>query len=111
MNSLKTHRELPIYKHLDKIQSDHAGRQCLRKLLGSFEVAGPDGKHTCLIHQPLGMSLYELKMRARRKVFSKDVLRPAIRQLLAAVDYLHKESHIIHTGMPVSLRLVGLLLA
>ncbi|QSS57378.1 protein kinase [Histoplasma capsulatum var. duboisii H88] len=97
-NSSRTQRELPIYKHLEKVQSNHAGRQCLRFLLDSFEVTGPDGVHICLIHQPLGMSLYELKMRARGKVFSKDVLRPAIRQLLAAVDYLHKEAHIIHTG-------------
>lgn len=44
------------------------------------------------------MSLYDLKMRARGKVFSKDVLRTSVRQFLAALDYLHKEAHVIHTG-------------
>lgn len=67
-------------------------------LLDSFEVAGPHGRHVCLVHQPLGMSLYDLKMRARGKVFSKDVLKTAVRKLLAALDYLHKEAHVIHTG-------------
>ncbi|PGH28266.1 serine/threonine protein kinase [Polytolypa hystricis UAMH7299] len=84
-NCSRIHRELPIYKHLGKIQSNHSGPQCLRMLLDSFEVTGPHGQHICLVHQPLGMSLYELKIRARGKVFSKDVLRPAVRQLLAAI--------------------------
>ncbi len=44
------------------------------------------------------MSIYDLKMRARGKVLSKDVLRTSIRQLLAALDYLHKEAHVINTG-------------
>ncbi|OJD19586.1 hypothetical protein AJ78_00443 [Emergomyces pasteurianus Ep9510] len=67
-------------------------------LLGSFKVDEPDDQHICLVQQHLGMSLHELKMRARRKIFSKDTLRTAIQQLLTAVDYLHKEAHIIHTG-------------
>lgn len=102
VNSSKVHRELPIYNHLNQIRTDHAGRRCLRPLLDSFEVAGPYGRHVCLVHQPLGMSLYDLKMRARGKVFSKDVLRSSVRQLLAALDYLHKEAHVIHTGNSIS---------
>lgn len=71
-------------------------------LLDSFEVAGPHGPHFCLVHTPLGMSLYDLKMRARDKVFSKDVLRSSVRQLLAALDYLHNEAHVIHTGESIA---------
>lgn len=67
-------------------------------LLDSFEALGPEGKHICLVHQPLGMSLHDLKMQAQGKVFSKEVLRVSIRQLLAALDFLHKDAHIIHTG-------------
>ena len=71
-------------------------------LLDSFEFAGPDGRYICLVHQPLGMSLYDLKIRARGKVFSKDVLRTSVRQLLAALDYLRREAHVIHTGKAVA---------
>lgn len=67
-------------------------------LLDSFEISGLHGKHICLVHPPLGMSLHDLKMRARGKVFNKYVLRTSLRQLLAALDFLHKEAHIIHTG-------------
>jgi len=98
VNSSKVHRELPVYNHLDQIQSDHPGRQCIRKLLDSFTVTGPHGQHICLVHQPLGMSLWDLKMKARDKVFSKVVLRMSIRELLVALDFLHDEAHVIHTG-------------
>lgn len=77
-------------------------------LLDSFEVAGPHGRHFCLVHQPLGMSLYDLKMRARDKVFSKDVLRSSVRQLLAALDYLHNETHVIHTDLQPNNLLMGI---
>ncbi|KAK2736308.1 hypothetical protein FQN55_001694 [Onygenales sp. PD_40] len=108
VNSSRMHRELPIYRHLDKIHSNHPGRRCLRMLLDSFTIDGPDGQHICLAHQPLGMSLHELKMRARGKVFSKDVLRTAIPQLLAAVDYLLKEAHVIHTDLKPNNLLMGI---
>lgn len=98
VNSSKVHRELPIYQRINQTQSNHSGRTCIRMLLNSFEILGPDGKHICLVHQPLGMSLHDLKMQAQGIVFSKEVLRVSIRQLLAALDFLHKDARIIHTG-------------
>ena len=38
------------------------------------------------------------KMRAPNKIFSQDVLRISIRQLLAALDFLHREALIVPTG-------------
>ena len=111
VNSSKTHRELPIYERLKRIQTKHPGRRCLRMLLDSFEIAGPHGRHCCLVHQPLGMSLHDLKLRARDRVFSKDVLRSSVRQLLAALDYLHNEAHVIHTGKACCLPLMEDILA
>ncbi|KAF2756508.1 protein kinase [Pseudovirgaria hyperparasitica] len=108
VNSSKVHRELPIYQRINQTQSNHSGRACIRMLLDSFEIRGPDGKHICLVHQPLGMSLHDLKMRARGKVFSKEVLRISIRQLLVALDFLHRDAHIIHTDLQPSNLLMGI---
>jgi serine/threonine-protein kinase SRPK3 len=51
------------------------------------------------------MSLYDLQIRARLndKYFTKEILRPSMRQLLAALDYLHRDAHVIHTGRPINL--------
>lgn len=98
VNSSARHRELPIYDRINQTQSNHSGRKCVRMLLDSFEISGPHGRHHCLVHEPLGMSLYDLQMRARNRVFSKDVLRTSTRQLLAALDFLHTQAGIIHTG-------------
>ncbi|KAL2218848.1 protein kinase [Thermoascus aurantiacus ATCC 26904] len=68
LKTSKAHRELPIYNHLNQIHSNHVGRGCLRMLLDSFEITGPYGRHVY-------------------------VLRTSVRQLLAALDYLHKEAH------------------
>lgn len=35
---------------------------------------------------------------ARRNDKTLDFMKPAIRQLLVALDFLHSECHIIHTG-------------
>lgn len=61
INSSKTHRELPIYTHINSLESEHDVRDHIRKLLGSFEIEGPHGKHICLISEPLGISFDELK--------------------------------------------------
>jgi serine/threonine-protein kinase SRPK3 len=92
-------REIAIYKHLSTVKSDHAGRSCLRMLLEDFEVAGPHHHHICLVHQPLGISLDELMDLLPKKTFNNDLLRPTLRQVLGALDYLHKEAHVIHTGI------------
>ncbi|KZF26973.1 protein kinase [Xylona heveae TC161] len=101
VNDSMVHRELPIYHHINQVRSDHPGRECIRKLIDSFEIIGPHGRHRCLVHQPLGMSLEELKMYTRDKVFSKDLLKIALRELLIALDFLHSEAQVIHTEHPV----------
>ncbi|OAX77343.1 hypothetical protein ACJ72_08361 [Emergomyces africanus] len=46
----------------------------VRMLLDFFKITKPNDEHICLIHQSLGMSLYELKLCACEKVFAKDAL-------------------------------------
>lgn len=46
------HRELPFYKHLDKVLvSSHMAPGNVRKLCDSFEVVGSHGTHTALVLQ------------------------------------------------------------
>jgi serine/threonine-protein kinase SRPK3 len=94
-------RELEIYDHLNRMEEtpDHPGKKCIRKLFGSFQVDGPNGNHLCLIHEPLGLSLAQIAEVCRGRKFSLEVLKPCLRQILIAVDFLHAKAGIIHTGI------------
>lgn len=93
-------REIDIYNHLKTIQSDHAGQTCLRPLIEIFQTQNPDGHgvHNCLVHPPLGMSLDQLNSLRPGGVMNSLMVRTTVRNILAALDFLHTEAGVIHTG-------------
>ncbi|KAE8310447.1 kinase-like domain-containing protein [Aspergillus transmontanensis] len=60
---------------------------------------GPQGRHVCLVHKPLGTSADVLVKMSPGHVMTLDDMKPGIRQLLIALDFLHAECHIIHTDL------------
>lgn len=92
-------QELKVYNHLNSINTpDHPGKAAIRKLLGHFQIDGPHGSHLCLIHEPLGLSLDEILDSIPNRTFPLNILKPALRQSLIAVDFLHAKAGLIHTG-------------
>lgn len=104
ITSTSVSQEIEIYNHLKTIQSDHAGQSCLRSLIETFQVRNPDGhrNHTCLVHPPLGISLDQLTPLLPGKVMSSSMVRTTMRNILAALDFLHTEAQVIHTGQSLS---------
>ncbi|RDW64490.1 uncharacterized protein DSM5745_09901 [Aspergillus mulundensis] len=103
-------QEIEIYNHLNTVQSDHAGRSCLRPLLEVFQTQSPDRQrvHTCLVHPPLGISLHQLTSLLPRGVMSSAIVRTTIRNVLAALDFLHTEAGVIHTDLQPNNILLGI---
>jgi serine/threonine-protein kinase SRPK3 len=99
INRSKVHRELPIYIHINGIKSDHDGQKNLRKFLASFEVNGPNGKHICLVHQALSMTLEDFRCYSPNREISAAVIRETFGNILRALHFLRKEAHVIHTGL------------
>lgn len=85
------HRELPFYRHFTRQSSEsaHKGYDNIRKLLESFEVVGPHGKHIVLVLEAAQMSLRCMKLVFRPNGFDEDFVRGAIIELLRALDFLH----------------------
>jgi serine/threonine-protein kinase SRPK3 len=92
------HREAAIYEHIQALDSEHVGRGHIRKLHEAFELSGPDGQHYCLVHPPLGMSIDEFQQTFPDGQYPPVILKPLIRCLLQALDFLHSEAGVIHTG-------------
>jgi serine/threonine-protein kinase SRPK3 len=98
VNSSKKHRELGIYQHVQGLSSDHAGRCHIRELLDCFEISGPYGRHVCLVHEPLGVTLDEVRDFTQNRVFDEDLVRQIFRPILTGFGFLHNEAQVIHTG-------------
>lgn len=90
--------ELSMYKRISGSSSKHPGRGAVRELLDSFNVAGPDGSHQCLVHPPLWESVLTFLHRNPVRRLPAPVLAFVLRRLFLALDFLHTECQIIHTG-------------
>lgn len=97
-NDRQNREEINVYKHLMSVQSKHPGRNCLRNALDTFTLQGPNGEHQCLVHEPMLENTQELLRRNPSHRFTEDLLKVFIRRLLSALDYLHTDAHLIHTG-------------
>lgn len=91
-------RELQIYKRISSSPAKHPGRSSVRELWDSFDVTGPDGCHRCLVHPPLWESVLTFLHRNPVRRLPVPVLAVVLRRLFLALDFLHTECQVIHTG-------------
>lgn len=69
-------------------------------MLDSFEVISESGsKHVCLVHEPLLMSLQKFQDLFKFKVLPTSLFKIAVQDVLLALEFLHREGHMVHTGM------------
>lgn len=68
-------------------------------MIDKFELTGPRGIHQCIVYEPLLTSLLHFQATLDPKSLPEDLLKGALQQLLLALDYLHSEAHVIHTGL------------
>ncbi|KAL4938853.1 hypothetical protein BDV06DRAFT_231493 [Aspergillus oleicola] len=99
-NSAESQRESKTYHHLNSLSvGDHAGATLIRKALDSFQISTTEGDFQCLVHPPLGISLYDFRNHLRAKVLPEKMVKLTLVHLLLALDYLHTEAGIIHTDI------------
>ena len=95
--------ELEISRYIATTDPNSKALQCLRTVLKSFEVAGPDSTHKVLVYTPMRESVSRLQRRSPDGRIPGYLLKPLLEIVLTGLDHLHTRCHIIHTGT----RLVG----
>lgn len=90
--------EAAIYRRISRAWGSHPGRNCIRQLLDSFEIAGPDGSHECLVHPPEFEDLWNIVDRFPMMRLPTSMLADVLRSLFLNLDFLHTDCQIIHTG-------------
>lgn len=91
--------ELKMYRRMEQSPKGHPGRDAVRTLLDTFYIDGPEDKHRCLVHPPLWESVLTFLRRNPVERLPSAVVAYVLRRLFLALDYLHTECQIIHTGL------------
>lgn len=75
----------------------HTGQDYIRELYDTFEVTGPHGQHHCLVQPPMHLTLFDI-LKSTSKPVSPPLVKMTLKCLLDALDFLHTEAGIVHTG-------------
>lgn len=91
--------EFQNYQRLSSADPRHPGYRYLRRALDQLILPRPGGDHHCLVLKPMGDSWRDFVRYNPSRRFTEDLLKPAIRMLLLALDCLHTECKLVHIGM------------
>lgn len=91
--------EVEVSKHLRSIKTTHAGARLVRQLLDDFAVSRDGRTYHGIIQAPLSATLESLRMLLPDRALPLDLLQAVLSRLLLALDFLHCEAQVIHTGM------------
>jgi serine/threonine protein kinase len=92
-------RETDVYNHLNALSTRHQGAMLVRRALDTFQISSPEGNYQCLIHTPLGISLFDFRNLLAAKVLPEKILKLTLSHVLLALDYLHTEAGVVHTDI------------
>ncbi|KAJ1324911.1 serine/threonine-protein kinase SRPK3 [Microdochium nivale] len=90
--------ENTVLQHLRPLLMRDKSNKFVRSFRDSFEISGPVGPHACLIHEPLCLSLEDLRLMANGRL-DPSLLKPLIHGVLRGLDYLHRRANIVHTDL------------
>ena len=96
--SLQASREGAVNEHLNAMTTSHIGSTLIRTELDTFEIIRPEACYRCFVYRPLGMSLATLRSHCPSRKFPIQLLKPTLIHILLALDFLHTEAKVIHTG-------------
>jgi serine/threonine protein kinase len=90
--------EKEIEKHVTQQNLGHRGRVILRTCLEDFKVTGTEGKHVCLVYEPMREPLWIFQRRFVDGRLPLPIAKAYIYFFLVGLDYLHSECKVVHTG-------------
>jgi serine/threonine protein kinase len=97
----KAAKELAMSVHLASGNKRHRGHHLLVTTVDHFAIQSPNGQHVCLVFEPMRDPLWLFKRRlspGKITSLTLPLFKLYIRGILYALDYLHTDRHVIHTG-------------
>lgn len=87
-----------ILRYLSDGDSWDQGKRFIPLLLEEFSIKGPNGRHSCLVQEPAGCSIPELKENSTNFMFPAETARSIAAQLIMGLSYIHAHG-VCHAGM------------
>lgn len=91
--------EIKLLKRVSTANPQHPGVHHVVQLLDYFEHRGPNGMHVCMVFEVLGENLLSLIRKYHHLGIPVPLVQQISKQVLLALDYLHRECSIIHTDL------------
>ncbi|KAL1925274.1 uncharacterized protein VTP21DRAFT_157 [Calcarisporiella thermophila] len=91
--------EIKLLERIVQANPQAVGRKYVVELLDHFKHRGPNGVHICMVFEVLGENLLSLIRRYNYRGIPVQLVKQITRQVLLGLDYMHRESGIIHTDL------------
>ena len=88
----------------------HVGYSFIHTPLDHFDLPGPEGTRACLIYEPMRETLSQYQSRFPRRRIDGPIFKLHIYLILKALDYLHTECRLVHTGETRQVSLIVVIL-
>jgi serine/threonine protein kinase len=90
--------EIQTSQALSQGARSHPGYVHVRTALDAFTFRNQGSGHHCLVQKPMWGSFRHLMYRSTAHRLSHDLLKSGLKQIFLALDYLHSECQLVHTG-------------
>ena len=91
--------EEKLYTRIRETNPSHPGYHAIRRVYETFTIQGTDGEHTCMVSELMREPLWIFRSHLVGRKLPLRLMKVYVGKLLEALDYLHSECQIIHTGM------------
>ena len=95
--SERSTQEVEVAHHLQSLDSDLDGLQCLRIPLDDFKIFSPSGTHTVMVFTPLDLTWNQIRKQCQGGSIPKVQVQMGLYMILCGLDILH-QAGITHTG-------------
>lgn len=90
--------EFDIYKLVTEANPRHPGHKHVRTAFDQFSIHRSGVSYLCLVQKPMWDSFGDLLYRNPTRRFTLPLLKAGLSQVFLALDYLHTQCHLVHTG-------------
>lgn len=91
--------EIKLLRQVSCNDIQHKGKEHVIGFLDSFTHQGPNGSHVVMIFEVLGENLLSLIKKYKHRGIPIIYVKQIAKQLLLALDFLHREVGVIHTDL------------